>query len=328
MTASSPLRDGHGQAHVGVIATGGTIAEGSRGRLNADALLHAASQLETLPRITTTDFCNIGSWEMTPALQWSLSQEINQRFIEEPTLAGIVVTHGTDSLEETAFFVDLLVSDSRPVVFTGAMRPPTAKDHDGPQNLTDALRIAASSATRDLGTLVTLQGKIFTARDARKLHSSAMDAFCAPSNGPIGKIEDGRVHIAIRPRRRPCFSCKSVDTTVELIRLTCGSNEALIRAITASGAGGIVIEAFGKGNLPDALLPAVTDAIADGIRVVVVSRTGCGDISLSPTLESMGLISGRTLDGIKACTLLRVALGADPHSSRQTLQGLFERIVL
>src|SRR5207245_6410831 len=171
--------------HVHLLATGGTISGGQQS-LDAAGLTALVPGLAQVATVTIEDVTRIGSSRMTPDIQFRLATRINELFGRDPQLAGIVVTHGTDTLEETAFLVDLLVRDDRPVVFAAAQRPPRESDSDGPRNLLNAFRIAASSGARGAGTLVTLNDEIHSARHVRKTHAVALDAFQSPGAGPVG----------------------------------------------------------------------------------------------------------------------------------------------
>src|SRR5437899_8113489 len=187
--------------HVHLLATGGTISGGQQS-LDAAGLTALVPGLAQVATVTIEDVTRIGSSRMTPDIQFRLATRINELFGRDPQLAGIVVTHGTDTLEETAFLVDLLVRDDRPVVFAAAQRPPRESDSDGPRNLLNAFRIAASSGARGVGTLVTLNDEIHSARHVRKTHAVALDAFQSPGAGPVGFVDGGRVAIARRPASR------------------------------------------------------------------------------------------------------------------------------
>jgi L-asparaginase len=247
---------------------------------------------------------------MTPELQFRLARRVSSLFQERSELSGIVITHGTDSLEETAFLLDLVVPAGKPVVFTAAQRPPRERDTDGPRNLLNAVRIAAHPGMSGLGVLVTLNDEIHAARDVRKTHSIAVNAFVSPGVGPIGQVDSERLYLYHRPARRLTIDPPGIESRVELVTLYAGSDGSAIRQAVAAGARGIVVEVFGRGNLPPGPLEAVAEARGRGVVVVFTTRTGGGRIELGEDAQRVGVVSGEDLDGLKARIVLVVALGA------------------
>ncbi len=295
---------------VHLVGTGGTISGGAAGPLNAADLRAALPGLDEVATVTTEDYVRIGSSRMTPEVQLGLAQRIAEVFAERPSLAGVVVTHGTDSLEETAFLLDLLLPAGRPVVFAAAQRPPRFEDTDGPRNLLDAIRVASSPRARDLGVLVCLNSQIHAAREVEKTHSIALHAFASPDTGPIGLVDDGEVWLFSSPLRRVHLPAAAVEPRVELVRLTAGGGGASIRGAISEGARGLVVETFGRGNAPPPAMEAVEAALAAGAVVVFTTRTGAGRVALPDPVLQAGVISGEDLDGLKARMLLVAALGA------------------
>ena len=308
---------------VHLIGTGGTISGGAGGPLQAADLRAAVPGLDEVARVTTEDFVRIGSSRMHPELQFALAGRVAEVFAGDPELAGIVVTHGTDSLEETAFLLDLLLPAGRPVVFAAAQRPPRYVDSDGPRNLLDAIRTAASPRTRNLGVLVVLNGQIHAAREVEKSHSIALHAFVSPDTGPVGVV-DGEIFLFSTPRRRVHLSATRVEPRVELVRLSAGGGAGPIRAAVEAGTRGLVIETFGRGNAPPPVMGAVEAALAAGVRVVFTTRTGAGRVVLSERQRTLGIVSGEDLDGLKARMLLIAALGAG--LSPEELAAAFRRL--
>ena len=309
---------------VHLIGTGGTISGGAGGPLNAADLRAAIPELESVARVTTEDFVRIGSSRMHPELQLGLARRIAAVFDERPDLSGVVVTHGTDSLEETAFLLDLVLPAGRPVVFAAAQRPPRFTDSDGPRNLLDAIRTAASPRMRDLGVLVVLNGQIHAAREVEKSHSIALHAFVSPDTGPVGAVDAGEILLFSTPRRRLHLPTEQVETAVDLVRLTAGGGAAFVTAAMTAGARGLVVESFGRGNAPPDVMHAVRAAVAAGVTVVLTSRTGAGRVVLSEEQRSLGILSGGDLDGLKARMLLAAALGAG--RSAEEIAAAFARL--
>jgi L-asparaginase len=307
-----------------LIATGGTIAAGPSGSLTARDLRDLVPELAANTGLILEDYLAIGSSQMTPELQYGLAQRVNALFQDEPGLSGIVITHGTDSLEETAFLLDLLVKGDRPVVFTAAMRAPREPDSDAPRNLGNAVRLAASPAARGLGVVVTLNDEIYAARDVRKTHAHAIDAFALPYRGPLGSFDDGRIYITHKPAHRLTLDVADIEPRVSLIRLFSGSDGSLVRAAIESSQRGIVIEAFGRGNVPPLVMDAVREARARDVTVVFTTRTGGGRAVIGEKARRLGVLSGEGLDGLKARLVLVAALATT--SDPATLQSYFRRL--
>jgi len=310
-----------------VLSTGGTIAAagyaGHRELRSAD-LLAAVPELAAIADITTEDPATLGSSDFTPGLLWQLARHLDEAFAQDPGLAGIVVTQGTDAIEETAFFFDLVLATERPVVVTGAMRLPGDGGADGPRNLTNAVRLAASPAVRGWGVLVTLNDEIHAAREVRKAHAIAVDAFTSPAGGPLGYLDQGRIHLVSRPLRRVVIATAAIEPRVALVVAVVGSDGREVRDAVAAGARGLVVELFGRGNSPDALKAEIAAARRQGVVVVLTSRTGRGRVLVSPALREQGIVSGEDLDGLKARMVLVAALGQT--QDLVVLQSYFDRL--
>jgi len=260
---------------------------------------------------------------MTPEIQFQLAQRVNE-LLDSTDVAGVVITHGTDSLEESAFFLDLLVNNPKPVVFTAAQRPPTRVDTDGPKNLLNAVLIAANENSRGFGVTITLNDEIHAARNARKTHSTAVEAFRSAGTGKLGYVDEGNIYYLWKPTRRVHMSPETIQPRVDLIRLVAGSNGHLIRAAVQSGAKGLIIEVFGRGNVPPEAAAELSSAIEQGTIVVFSTRTGDGRVILYPWAREMGVISGEDLDGLKARMVLIAALGQ--HSDTKAIQEIYTQL--
>jgi L-asparaginase len=310
-----------------VVSTGGTIAAagyaGERERRAGD-LLEAVPGLAAIARISAEDPFTLGSSDFTPEMLWQLARHLDATLAGDPDLAGIVVTQGTDSIEESAFFFDLVLATERPVVVTGAMRLPSDGSPDGPRNLANAVRLAASQAHHGFGVLVTLNDEIHAAREVKKAHAIAVDAFVSPAGGPVGYFDSGRIHLVSRPLRRTRIETAAVEPRVELVVAVVGSDGRQVRDAVAAGVRGLVVELFGRGNSPDALKAEIAAARRSGVVVVLTSRTGNGRVRLSPAFRDLGVVSGEDVDGLKARMVLVAALGhtADPA----VLQSYFDRL--
>jgi L-asparaginase len=314
---------------VRVIGTGGTISGGVDPATGQSKSLTAKDLVALVPTLTgqvsieEEDFTNIGSSSMTPDIQFRLARRVVDLFASRPDLAGIVITHGTDSLEETSFLVDLIVNDPRPVVFAAAQRPPRVPDSDGPRNLENAIRAAIAPQSRDKGVLVSLNEDLHAARYVTKSHSVAVESFQSGKKGMLGIVDNGAVIFYNAPLNRVTIPARAVESNVDLVRLVAGDQGKFIAYAVQTKAAGIVVEAFGRGNMPRPVLDAIGAARRAGVVVVVVSRTQEGRVELSDALLQSGVISGEDLDGLKARVLLMVALGATKDIP--TIQQWFHR---
>lgn len=312
------------EPNVHLLATGGTIADGRSGSLSAADLKNLDPALSGLAQLSVEDYLAIGSTRMTPEQQFGIARRVNVLFREQPELSGIVVTHGTDSLEETAFLVDLLLQDDRPVVFTGAMRPPRRSDTDAKANLVSAVRLAASSKARGLGVVVAMNDEIHAARDVRKTHTASTDAFASPGFGPLGYVDGETIYLARRPVRRLTLDVDAIEPRVSIVRLFAGSDGSQIRAAVASGQKGVVVEVFGRGNAPPKVMDAIREARASGVTIVFAARAGGGRVEIQNGARGVGVISGQDLDGLKARVVLVAALATT--NDQDAIRSYFERL--
>ena len=309
-------------SRVAVVFTGGTIsmvadpvAGGNVPALDGAAILARTPGLEAVAEVVAIDLGR------TPASHFGFPRllEIGDRIRAaqaDPSIDGVVVVQGTDTLEETAFLWDLTLDRPEPVVVTGAMRAASSPDYDGPRNLRDAIRCAASPALRGSGVTVVLAGAILAADAVTKTHASAFDAFQALDTGPLGVVdEDGiRLHRARGPRRHVATSAAA---EVLLLRAHVAMDGRLLDAAAALRPAGIVVEGTGAGNTDARLLEAATRAMGDGIAVVLASR--CPSGAASPdyafpgggaTWRRAGAILAGHLTGPKARVALAAGLGA------------------
>ncbi|VWX48952.1 asparaginase [Novosphingobium sp. 9U] len=232
---------------------------------------------------------------------------------------GVVVTHGTDTMEEVAFLADLLHAGEMPVVFTGAQRAPSLPGYDGAANLRDAIAVASSEAALGSGVAVVFAGRVLAARAATKRDSSAPDAF-GPESAVIARVDEQGVRWCSHPRRRAAVALAQPDPAVHIVSLGLESGPELIDALVATRARGLVLEGFGRGNVPMRLLPAVERAQAAGVVIGLASH--CTEGGVAPTYESgarlaaMGVIGGADLSARKLRLLLAVALGGTADAAQ------------
>lgn len=307
-----------------LITTGGTIAsklDPETGHVTASvtgpelkAMLH--DPLEGID-ITIDEFSNVGSYAIDLPLGFSLAQRIAQRLDEgfEGGFDGVVVTHGTDTMEETAFMVDLLVSSDKPIVFTGAQHPADEPNPDGPRNITDSIRLAASDAARGLGAVICFEQEFHAARDVTKSHASRTDTFMSYEHGKLGEVDGDRIVLHRRPVLRRNYEAKGVVADIELIKMAMGTGDRYLRFAADNGAKAIVIEGFGRGNAPPSVTAAATDLVKQGLPVIMTSRCQRGRVKAiygnggGKTLSDGGVIFAGDLSGQKARVLVSVLLG-------------------
>jgi L-asparaginase len=199
--------------------------------------------------------------------------------LKDPDVTGVVVTHGTDTMEETAFLVDLFHRDSRPVVFTGAQRPADSPHGDGPLNLRDAVLAAADPGTRGLGTLIVFDGLLLPARGTRKVETLASAAFAAPDAGPVGRVAEGEVIVVGRAERPEPLAYNGLrGVRVDTVALYPGADATGMHAHVAAGATGLVLEATGLGNANPGIVAAVRALTDGGIHIVLSTRVHNGPV--------------------------------------------------
>jgi L-asparaginase len=307
---------------VAVLTTGGTIASRPDPSGGVVAAASGEELLEAVPEVrdrvvAVEEVFRMGSFLLAPRDMLALARRVRQ-VVARRDVGGVVVTHGTDTMEETAYLVDLLHGGEEPIVFTGAQRNAAEPDADGPKNLADAIRIAASPQARGLGAVVAMGGRIDAARGATKVHTTAPRAFGSPGRGQVGEVDEGgQVRVFSRlVRPTNLAGTDSLPPRVDLIKLCAGIDGALLRSALEAGAEGIVLEAFGIGNANHEILAELERAVRSGVTVLVVSRCPAG--AVEPVygngggydLKEAGAIFGGDLSGQQARVLLAVALAA------------------
>lgn len=323
---------------IAVITTGGTISMrydaalgGAVPAVSGEELLEMVPGLRDIAKLELIEFANIPSCHLTPDTMFKLCHII-QETLDRPDINGVVVTHGTDALEETAYMSDLWVVSDKPVVFTAAMRNNSEIGCDGPRNILGAVRVAACDEARGCGTLVVFNGRVLAARDTIKMHTSNMDAFRSPMLGSLGLVDDDVVVIFRKSLVRETLHAKRIETAVELMRVYGGMDSEFVFWSLERGHKGLVIEAMGQGNVPPALVPGLRAWIDAGKPVVLVSR--CPEGRALDTyayegggkqLHNMGVIFGEDLTGQKARVKLMLALGIT--SNVEKIRAMFEYLV-
>jgi L-asparaginase len=279
-------------------------------------------------RLTLEDYARLPGPHVTPHWMWRLRGRVAEA-LADPAVDAVVLTHGTDTLEETAFLLDLTLESEKPVVFCGAMRTVSDPGWDGPANLMTAVRTAVHPEARARGVLVAVGEQVHAAAEATKWHTQSLAAFRS-ARGPLAVLDRGQVVF-----QRPAFRAAPIQTRrlvsdVDLHTMAAGTDDALLRASLARGARGLVVAATGSGNVPPACLPGLRAALAAHIPVVLVSR--CAEGRVAPAygyegggqmLRELGIIFGQDLPGPKARIKLMVALGAtsDVAEIRKMFEG-------
>ncbi|PSK86852.1 asparaginase [Limimaricola soesokkakensis] len=321
---------------VTLISTGGTIASRHSEKagavvagLGGSALLAALHDPLDGIEVRVEEFRELNSFALTLQDAHGLVAAIRAA-LARPDCDGVVVTHGTDTMEESAYLADLLVAGDKPVVFTGAQRHAGDPDTDGPRNIADAIRVAADPATRGIGSAIVFEGEIHAARDVTKAHASRTDTFRSPGMGKIGEVDLREVHLYRHPGPRRVVEDAGLVEGVELLKLALGATPAFLEFCAESGAPGIVIEGFGRGNAPRGFASVVARLTAAGVPVLVASR--CyegrtravygGDSGATTLVEAGALLCG-TLSGLKARLLLSALLAK--RASREEIATALAR---
>ncbi|MFL5739784.1 MAG: type II asparaginase [Flavisolibacter sp.] len=320
-----------------ILATGGTIAGTgassdragyTAGKIPIDELIGTIPTVKKIATITGEQIASVGSQDMTIDIWKKLAVRANEIFAKDEADA-IVVTHGTDTQEETGYFLDLVVASDRPVVLTGSMRPATAISADGPKNLFDAITVAVNPKSKGRGVLVSFNEGIFDARDVMKLSTTKTNAFGSPNTGPVGQVYDGKVEYYSNSVREvnvnTPFSVKA-DTKfprVDIVYMYADASADIIDMLVQKKVDGIVIAGVGNGNFNKAYMDAVKRAISAGIVVCRASRTPSGRVVLEDEIndDAIGTIVSDDLSAQKARVLLM--LGLMKTRDKKTLQQYF-----
>jgi len=307
---------------VTILATGGTIAGAGEsatkaaytaGKLSIDILLSAVPQIHDLAHIKGEQIAKIGSQDMSVEVWLKLSKRINEIF-EENSADAIVITHGTDTMEETATFLDLTVMFDKPVVLVGAMRASTAMSQDGNKNLLDAVIVASDPKSQGKGVVVAMNELVFDARDVTKTVSTSTATFDSNNFGPIGLIYDGKINYYYQSLRNPAQKFDvSKATSLPQVEIIYGYSDAStvpVDALLNTKVKGIVYAGMGNGNFNAAVGKSLENASKKGIVVCRSNRTGSGRTTLFNEVddEALGFVVGDDLNPQKARILLMLSL--------------------
>jgi L-asparaginase len=322
---------------VKLIATGGTIAmkidpvkKAPVPAISGEDLVATVPEISGIARIEVLNISNVPSGYMDPD-RWVVLQKAVSKELARPEVAGVIVSHGTDTLEETAYFLDLTVNSDKPIVLIGAQRNASEKDFDGPRNLLNATRICVSPDARGKGAMIVLNNQINAAREVTKTHTSDVETFKSGDYGFLGNADNDQVIFYRAPLRRQYVPVKQDKLPyVEIVAAYGGADGSLVRAAAKAGVKGIVIQALGWGNVGVPMYEAIKEVLSKGIPVVISTRVPNGRvlpvygyIGGGKTLKDAGANFADNLPPQKARLLLM--LGLQTTSKAGALQKLFDK---
>ncbi|WP_028402213.1 asparaginase [Ectobacillus panaciterrae] len=309
-----------------ILATGGTIAgtgststqtTGYRaGVLTPDKLLEAVPSLKDIANISTEQVASIDSGTSnTNAMMVKLAKEV-QKTLDDPKCDGVVITHGTDTMEETAYFLNLTVHSEKPIVMVGSMRPSTALSADGPLNLYNAVALASSKEAYDKGVLISMNGKIGNARDIFKTSTTDVDAFNNPELGILGYMQDGKPYFYNLPVKKHTkgseFDIRNITEDnlprVDIVYSHANDDRVLVDAVVAAGAKGIIHAGTGNGSVHEKTLPGLQDAVKKDVVVVRDTRVPEGMVTHEQIDIDDHFVNSNNINPQKARILLMLAL--------------------
>jgi L-asparaginase len=323
---------------VHLVATGGTISNRDGGRLTAEDLARSMPGLDKAATLTFEQFANVASGQLTLTQWLQLARRVNELFDGDRDLAGIVVTSGTDTLEETAFLLHLTVRDARPVVVVGSMRNPSTLGYEGAANLLEGVRVAADAKARGKGVLVVLNDEINSARDVTKTDALRLQTFRSPTQGLLGVVDADRVvffrEILQRHTTRSEFDVTRITQLprVDVLLAYQGAEGDLIRAAVDGGARGIVIAGVGAGGTSGTQLEALDYAASKGVFIVTGTRTGAGRVTpprgtppanLTPAQIQRRAYTVSAEDHIPVKARILLMLALTKTTSRDEIQRIF-----
>ncbi len=308
--------------NIRILATGGTIAGSgasatktnySAGQVAIGALLDAVPAIKDIANVEGEQVVNIGSQDMNDNVWLTLAKRVNE-LVAQSDVDGIVITHGTDTMEETAFFLSLVVGNEKPVVLVGAMRPSTAISADGPVNLYNAVVTAASPLSKNRGVMVCMNGKVFGARDVTKTNTTSVETFQSPNFGPLGYIHNGKVIYNVAPEKphAALFNVAGLETLPK-VGIAYGYSNVegdVVKMMVKKGYKGIVNAGVGNGNIHKNVFPELIKAREEGVIVVRSSRVPTGATTLDAEVDDnkYRFVASWGLNPQKARILLMLAL--------------------
>ena len=320
-----------------ILFTGGTITMrndpggggGAQPGLTAAEILQATKGIRAITAVEVEEWGQFPGPHMTVERMWALRKRISEHLARRE-VTGVVITHGTDTLEESAYLVARSTSSEKPIVFTGAMRTVSDLGWDGPANLFEAVQVAASDETRGFGVMVVIGGQIFAALDTTKTNTHLLDSFESPGLGPLGVIDEGELIMRREmPPSPPTLNPNELATPIDIVFAAAGTDTRLLDA-SRQEARGLVLAAMGRGNVPPAMVPGIQRWVSDGKPVVITSRTQGGRVGHTygypgggRRLEEMGAIFGGSRRAQQARIDLMLALGTGMND--RELRAMFEQ---
>lgn len=293
-------------------ATGGAVPA-----LSGEEIIAQVPGLNDIADFDLVNFDRLPGPHWTPQRMMELAHAIRGK-LNDKSIVGAVVTHGTDTLEETAYFLDLVLKSDKPVVLIGAMRNSSELSWDGPENLCAAVRVAIDPQARGLGVVVAMNSQIISATEATKTHTESTDTFQSRDFGPLGFVDKDRIIVMRRPSEREYIATDKFEDRIDIIKMFIGADGRFINFAINDGARALVIEGLGRGNVTVAALPAIQRAIDAGLPVIITSRCPRGRVldtyayeGAGKQIRRMGVILGGMLPSHKARIKLMLALGAD-----------------
>ena len=290
--------------------TGGAIPH-----YNGDQLLEMVPDASKYANVSMCEFGMYPGPHMTPELMLDLSKKVTG-YIQSDEIDGIIITHGTDTLEETAYLLDLTIKTPKPIVIIGAMKTSSESDWDGPLNLLNAIHICNNPNSKNMGVLVCLNGEINAASEVTKTHTEDIETFHSLDFGALGFVDKGNVIFNRFPKNMETIETDKIESNVDLIKVYAGITDKFFKFSVDSGVAGIVVEALGVGNVPPNAFNGIKYAVDNGVPVVLVSRCPTGetlDIYSYPGagkwIKELGVVFTDYLNGQKARVKLMLALG-------------------
>lgn len=310
------------KSKVVIIFTGGTISmkidpdlHAAIPALNSEEILSMVTNLESIADIEDINFSNLPSPHITPKDMMKLASIVKEK-VSQDDVSSVIVTHGTDTLEETAYLLDLIIDSEKPVVVVGAMRNSSELGYDGSSNISAAICTAISPQSRNKGVLVVMNNEVNAAGEVTKTNTLSLNTFQSPEFGPLGIVDNGEVIFYRDIVSRQFIDTDNLEEKVALIKTAAGIGSDIMDFYIDNGYKGIVIEALGRGNVPPEMIPGIERAISRGIPIVMVSRCYTGRVlgtygykGGGKHLRDLGIIFGGNLPGQKARIKLMLILG-------------------
>lgn len=321
---------------VAVVFTGGTISMKIDPRIHAaipalssEEIMAMVTNIEKFTEVEVINYANIPSPHITPSMMMDIAMLVKET-IKRDDITGVVVTHGTDTLEETAYLLDLIINTDKPVVVVGAMRNSSELGYDGSSNLSAAICTAISARSKNKGVLVVMNNEVNAASEVTKTNTLSLDTFKSPEFGPLGIVDNDEVIFYRDILSSQFIDTETLENKVALIKSVPGIESDILDFYIDSGYKGIVIESLGRGNIPPTMVPGIKKAISKNIPIVMVSRCPTGRVldtygyeGGGKHLRELGVIFGGNLPGQKVRIKLMLALGLTQDLS--DIKGIIEQ---